>query len=512
MAEISLITEPDPRLEQLRVRRVPTADARQLRLSELWAFYEGNQYDSLKYDWDGRPVMAPVDKLQQTMLTIQPIGFIADPDPDVPWKQRRPVITEGLAKMIVDRFTALLFASHNRPTLRPEPSEAQEFIDAVLEQTDWWNIWRQARAFGGATGTVIVGVRLDEGQARLDVFDPRFTLVQFKAPDSTEIVWLEILYAYQTTENRTQIVDGKPIEVATTVQYYYRRVITPEMDVVFKPLESKAAEQVGIWEVDSVVEHNLGFVPAVWVQNLPAIHQTDGVCDFEGTQDMIVALDAQLSQAHVGILYNADPTLVLNTDKDASTIRKGSRHAIVLEQGGDAKYLELSAGGPNAALTLAEKLEDAIMQQAQVVLHPGQGQMTAEEVRRRYEAMYDKADVLRGQYGEAMQKVLRLIVQVANQATSQGLAVDLPQPYPESVEIEWPHYVKETATDKESVIRQVVMAVSAGLLPREYAAQQIAKQFGFEDMQEFMKQLQADEAKRALNPPTPNAMNPEGNQ
>lgn len=476
-------------ISKLAIRRVPTADRRYLRIAKSWAFYEGTQYNDRRYDWDGRPIMGDVDKTQVSLLSVVPSSFLGEPKSDIPWTMRRPVIVTGIAQMIVDRFTSLLFSRHNQPVFRVEPTNTQEWMDTVIEQSNWFSKWRQARTFGGATGTAIVGFHFEEGKIVLDVFDPRFTYVEFESPDTKEIRELEILYMYETTETRLEYVRGRAINVSRQERYYYRRVITPEIDVVFKPLPEKEAEEQGVWEPDKIVSHNLHFVPAVWVQNLPTLHQVDGLSDFRGTEDMIMALDAQLSQAHNGVLYNADPTLVIRTDQDVDAqIKKGSRHAIVLETNGGAEYLELSQGGPSMALDIAEKLEAKILQQAAVVLNPGTGNMTAEEVRRRYEAMYDKADILRAQYEEGMLTLLDKIKK-AQETIGKEFQVDLPSNVPDEIKVDWPSYVKDTAQDKESEVRQIVMAVSAGLLPKEVATKKIATAFGIEDVDELLKQL-----------------------
>ena len=69
-------------------------------------------------------------------------------------------------------------------------------------------------------------------------------------------------------------------------------------------------------EIDEArsVQHGLGFVPMVWIRNLPGQSSTgdavDGACTFRAAIETQIEIEYQLSQAGRGLKYSSDPTLV----------------------------------------------------------------------------------------------------------------------------------------------------------------------------------------------------------
>ena len=77
------------------------------------------------------------------------------------------------------------------------------------------------------------------------------------------------------------------------------------------------------------VRHGLGFVPIVWIRNLPGYSSTgdpsDGTCTFRSAIETQIEIDYQLSQAGRGLKYSSDPTLLLKEPIGADTdIIKGA--------------------------------------------------------------------------------------------------------------------------------------------------------------------------------------------
>ena len=75
-------------------------------------------------------------------------------------------------------------------------------------------------------------------------------------------------------------------------------------------------------EIDEArtVHHGLGFVPLVWVRNLPGPSATgdanDGACTFRAAIETQIEIDYQLSQAGRGLKYSSDPTLAHQGTRD----------------------------------------------------------------------------------------------------------------------------------------------------------------------------------------------------
>ncbi len=71
----------------------------------------------------------------------------------------------------------------------------------------------------------------------------------------------------------------------------------------------------------AAVTHRLGFVPMVWIRNLPGGDKIDGVCTFEAAISTVMEMDYQFSQAGRGLKYAADPTLLIKEPAAARVIR-----------------------------------------------------------------------------------------------------------------------------------------------------------------------------------------------
>ena len=107
-------------------------------------------------------------------------------------------------------------------------------------------------------------------------------------------------------------------------------------------------------EAHSVV-HNLGFVPVVWIRNLPGLSSTgdpaDGACTFRAAIETQIEIDYQLSQAGRGLKDSSDPTLLIKEPATTdSEIIKGAGNALVVSEKGDAKLLEI--GGTASAAVI----------------------------------------------------------------------------------------------------------------------------------------------------------------
>jgi hypothetical protein len=158
-------------------------------------------------------------------------------------------------------------------------------------------------------------------------------------------------------------------------------------DVVYEP------EVVGDWGPVSgfseegrgfrpslVVEHGLGFVPAAWIENLETGCFPDGSCTWEDAIPNAIELDYDLSQVARGVRYNSAPQLVVrgeieNHEGGEDPMMRTPTNMIQVNAAkkfddgddmmgpGDAKLLEMTGAGVEAALKLIEKLRQFALEQ-----------------------------------------------------------------------------------------------------------------------------------------------------
>lgn len=272
---------------------------RQQRLNFYYSHYRGQCYDARAIDWDGTPYTDQIDREAIARATFTPPGYY-DAGAQWPLKFRRPTAPYSLCKVIVDRFTGLLFSERRHPQLRdPGDLLTEDYVRALAESARLWPAMIQARTFGGACGSVAVGFQLVEGRPVVEPHDPRWIFPQFDDRAALKLKSIEKRYIYP--EDRFDPELGKWVEV----NFWYRRIIDADRDILWDPVFVGEGDEPD-WErlPAKVVEHGLGFCPVVWVQNMPVADDVDGDPDCHCIYDTIESIDALIAQANRGTLAN----------------------------------------------------------------------------------------------------------------------------------------------------------------------------------------------------------------
>ena len=111
------------------------------------------------------------------------------------------------------------------------------------------------------------------------------------------------------------------------------------------------------------VNHGLGFVPIVWVRNLPGPSWTgdpaDGACTFRAAIETAIEIDYQLSQAGRGLKYSSDPTLLIKEPAGIEgDLVRGAGNALIVSEHGDAKLLEIGGTASAAVIEYVRTLRE----------------------------------------------------------------------------------------------------------------------------------------------------------
>lgn len=392
-------SKDSPKNAQDRLARLGLNE-RQQELNALWGVYRNNQYAARKIGWDGKEATNRQDSDVISTQGFIPPGFMdqgkVSAGSALPLKFRRPSAPYALVKVIVDRFTGLLFSENRHPEIKVDGDPVtQDWLRALADATRVWQNMIQARTFGGAMGSVAVGFQFIEGKPVIEVHDPRWCTPAFTEHGSTVMRSLEKRYIYPKEERDPTTGRWE------TKLYWYRRTIDETSDVLYQPAPVDEGDEPQ-WVEAKRADHHFSFCPVIWVQNLPLQDSEDGDPDCApAVYDNVEAIDALIAQANRGIIANCDPTIVITSKAEmAGSISVGSDNAIRVPEG-DAKFLELQASGPKAAMELAGQLREHVLEMTSCVLeHPDVAGKTATEVSRNYEAMFAKSDVLREQYGQ----------------------------------------------------------------------------------------------------------------
>jgi hypothetical protein len=138
-------------------------------LEHLNRYYEGKQYEDRDYDWEGYRLGLP--------------GFGGIPLPPtrvIPISRRKPPANYRLGKIIVQRYTSLMFGEGDDALpklLCEEDPDSEDFAQAIASAAGSALIFQEARDNGGAMGTGVVSWAWVDGEPRIEVHDPRHTWV-----------------------------------------------------------------------------------------------------------------------------------------------------------------------------------------------------------------------------------------------------------------------------------------------------------------------------------------------
>lgn len=500
------------------------------RLDQQW---RGQQYNHQKIDWWGRnadnyETLAPLENV--------PPGFEIPANANILSRDKRPTAPANSSKFVIRRYTRLLFSRSRKPsiTVAGDP-DSDAFLEAVFKKARFWNVMKMARNKGGAMGSVAVTVHLREGSFVYEVHNPKQLQVVWKDRRTWEPLGFLKMFVYTQLEP-SYGKDGK-FEGMVEVSYVYRRIMTADHDVVYKPVPWVPGQPMA-WDVETSlsVQHNLGFFPGAWIQNHPEDEEQDGSPDCDGAFPSFDAIDRLNSQSNKALLQNQDPTLILKYDTKeigGGTVSTGSDGALSVGPSGDAKFLEISAQGVEASRKFVADLRRQWQEVTGMVpLDPEKMAGSAQSalaMELLMQPTIEVADDLREQYGTAIRQLCDLTLKMARKFTTARVAMpggrvgvyqfDLPpalveetdpatgakrstlRPQPLGpggpIEIEWGPYFEDTESDKSSKIANAVAAYAGGGIDEEAKIKAICSVFGLEATQPLIERIKQESAERA---------------
>ena len=257
-------------------------------------------------------------------------------------------------------------------------------------------------------------------------------------------------------------------------------------------------------KVDSsrTVHHNLGFVPMVWIRNLPGYSSTgdpsDGTCTFRSAVETQIEIDYQLSQAGRGLKYSSDPTLLLKEPMGGDAdILKGAGNALVVGENGDARLLEISGSAASAVIDYVRTLRELALES----IHGNRAspeRLTAPQSGRALELMNQGlvwlADNLRITYGEvALLSLSRMIVRASSRYTLRVNGGEIPTMDPTATfSLKWPRWYPTSAADRQLDATTLTTLMNSGLISRASAIKAIADNYDIDNVITELVQSAAD--------------------
>ena len=321
--------------------------------------------------------------LDGTFYDHLPYAFYDEQEPGtdryIPLAKRRPSCQYRIPRYVARWAARKLFAGRHIPKIRAKDKATEEQINKLLTGTRIWPTMFEA-AYRGTVGSVAVTFRVDGEKIGLKVWRSVWCSPQFD--DFGELTLLRVHYVVDASQLSVIGLSGE-----ANRKYWFIRDYGVKEEITYTPVLENDWNPVSGFKTPgqelvphTIIEHNLGFVPGIWIMN-PAGMLPDGAALWEDAIPDNIEVDYLMSQASRGSRYSCAPQLVTkgemvgggdggnginpttllafrsdHKDPDGNTIG-----------GGDAKLLEMSGSGVEAALKIVSELKKMAMEQTGVV-------------------------------------------------------------------------------------------------------------------------------------------------
>ena len=277
----------------------------------------------------------------------------------IPLRRRRPSVRYALARVVVEDSVALLFSEGHFPTVASPDAGVEAALGAVVRECRLNQVMVEA-AVRGSIGSSCVLMRILRGRVFLEVLDT---------------VWLTPVWDPEAPDTLLRVVERYKVPGVDLVAAGYE-VGRPAGDVLVHAAVGcaggdvvRAFQVVGstgrpvVEEARGVWRHGLGFVPIVWIRNLPGGMAPDGACTFRAAVETGIEIDYQFSQAGRGLKYSSDPTLLIKEPAGLEgEMVRGAGNALVVSEKGDARLLEIGGTAAGAVLDYVRMLRELALE------------------------------------------------------------------------------------------------------------------------------------------------------
>lgn len=421
----------------------------------------------------------------------------------VPIRDRRPSVRYRLCRLVVDDSASLLFSEGHFPTLECDDKTAKESLESLAKELKLNEIFVDA-VTRGSVGSVAILLRVLKNRPFISVLSTAYLTPTWnpEAPDTL----LSVTERYK--------LKGKILKAAgfaaekDEADYWVQRDWTLTEDICYLPLEvsKDPKKQKPTIDATRTTTHGLGFVPMVWILNLPGGDDVDGACTFPNEAiDTNIEMDYQLSQAGRGLKYSSDPTLLIKEPAigESGAMIRGAGNAIVVGPDGDAKMLEINGTAVEAVINYVRLLRELTIESMHGNRADSEAGMTAPSGRA-LEMLNQQliwlADKLRVSYGEGgLLDLVNMLIKVHSKIplklkTGKTIA-EIPSG--SLVTLRWPAWYAPTLLDMDARANTLVTLTTNGLMSRETAIKVLSDEYDIEDVDAEKLMADAEAVERA---------------
>jgi hypothetical protein len=432
----------------------------------------------------------------------------------IPLRERRPSARMNLCRSVVEDSASLLFSEAHFPTVQHAETTTREQLAKLVKELNLNEMFLDA-CYKGSVGSVALFLRV---LGNRPFVDPRSTTYltpvwQDLAPDT-----LASVTEQYKVKGAALTAAGWPGEYDDYADYWMRTVWDANAETTYLPVEVKRVDDEPItWTPDPArtAKHNLGFVPIVWITNLPGGDTVDGLPTFkEDAIDVQIEMDYLLSQNGRSLKYSMDPTLVIKEPAFGQGQEKdtqgrpapvgGAGKALVVDTEGDAKLLEANGSSSEAVVAYLRHLRELALESLKGNRASAEKLATAQSgkaLELLNQTLVWLADRLRISYGEkALRELIQMLIAVSAKFSlkfKDGEEVGVLAKGP--VTLVWPAWYAPTPSESQQRMETLARGVDAGIISRETAVRTIAAEYDIEDLAAEMKLIEAWLAVRDAN-------------
>ena len=411
----------------------------------------------------------------------------------IPLRMRRPSVRYALCRIVVEDSVALLFSASHFPKVECGDPDLATCIGNIVSETRLNEVMIDA-AIRGSIGSVAILLRILEGRIFFSVMESLYLTPVWSAREPDVLSRVTERYKVSGADLIAQgYSDAEPGTI-----YWFQRCWDIDSETWYLPWAVNDPLGFPQEDPERSVTHGLGFVPIVWIKNLPGGDQIDGACTFRAAIESNIEIDYQLSQAGRGLKYSSDPTLLIKEPATSdSEIVKGAGNALVVSEKGDAKLLEIGGTACETVISYVRTLRELALES----IHGNRtsaDRLTTAQSGRSLELMNQGliwlADNLRISYGTC--GILPLVKMVLRASHRFDLCIagqnlrDLDTT--QQLSLRWPRWYPLSADDRLKEAQAIATLTNAGQLSTESAVKAISASHNITDVQMELDAIDRD--------------------
>jgi len=456
--------------------------ARESKLTILQKFLDGSIYDNL----------APYH-----------MEYMSDAGSYVKLSQRRPSVIYNLCKLIVDDTVSMLFGDDHFPIVRcSEHEKTTNFLQYITQACQLKQCMINAADIG-SIGSVCVLIKVLKGKFYYDVLNTKDLTPIFDSQEPDNLI--ELSQKRKVDGASLRAFGYNVLEDDKNKQFYFVRKWTETEEIYYQPYkieDEKESFQPSKDDERSTV-HGLGFVPIVWIKNLPHSHHIDGRCTFESIIDISIEIDYQLSQLGRLLKYNSDPTLVIKNAShlEGAQLIKGLGPLNVGEDG-DAYYLQLTTGATNSVIDYVKTLREFALEIAHgnrmnpekfSAAHSGKAMQMLQS------SLISLVEKMRLSYGDSgLLKIYQMtlkIYRLGEYDFDYELSPDESNDCENHLSLDWPDWYPLLPIDRLQQAQALQVLLDKNVISQETATNVVASQYNVKDIDQELKDIEIDQKK-----------------